>query len=172
MPSQKLARHRGIQFLGIAYVILSLVHTPLPQPDFHNIRHHDGPGEVCEHHDHLLRWHPGAGAAEDVAVLHWHWFLPASESAGVPSQGSGPAFHAHVPDWQISTWDDGPRISPDSQSRFVGRLGTNSLTIFSAILPNGEVAALQAVRPRSLLSFGATFAPGIPRASLLQRWTC
>ena len=51
-------RHRVTRGLGILFVILSLVHAPLPEPDFHNIRHHDRPGEVCDHHDHLLRWHP------------------------------------------------------------------------------------------------------------------
>ena len=76
MSWRRLARHGSGCRLGIILLILSMVHTPLPQPDFHNIRHHDGQGEVCEHHDHLLRWHPGATVASDVAVLHWHWFLP------------------------------------------------------------------------------------------------
>src|SRR3954452_18321557 len=86
MRTRVLFRRRETRSLGIVFLILSLVHAPLPQPDFHNIRHHDGPGEVCDHHDHLLRWHPGAGVARDVAILHWHWFLPTSE----PSYGAAP----------------------------------------------------------------------------------
>ena len=89
MRWRRLAPTWNGRTLGISLLILSLVHTPLPQPDFHNIRHHDGPGEVCEHHDHLLRWHPGAGVARDVAVLHWHWFLPADPGTDPPAEGSG-----------------------------------------------------------------------------------
>src|SRR5438067_12993039 len=98
MSLRRPARHRGTRSLGIVITILGLVHAPLPQPDFHNIRHHDGPGEVCEHHDHLLRWHPGAGIADDVAVLHWHWFLPTVEPFDPSPVPAGPAVHAHVVD--------------------------------------------------------------------------
>ena len=48
--------HHRAQTLGITLLILSLVHAPWPQADFHNVRHHDEPGQVCEHHDHLLRY--------------------------------------------------------------------------------------------------------------------
>src|SRR3954447_16850785 len=108
------ARHQGARRLGILIVILGLVHAPLPQPDFHNIRHHDAPGEVCEHHDHLLSWHPGAGIANDVAVLHWHWFFPAAEPFDLSPEHAGPALHAHVADWQASTWEQGPQVSADT----------------------------------------------------------
>src|SRR5436190_2129737 len=100
------ARQRGARSLGITLLIFSLVHTPLPQADFHNIRHHDAPGEVCEHHDHLLRWHPGAGSAEDVAILHWHWFLPLPGDSASSGGGAGPALHAHVADVLATNWDD------------------------------------------------------------------
>src|SRR3954471_17505656 len=118
MSSRQPAQHRGTRGLGIV-LILGLVHMPLPQPDFHNIRHHDEPGEVCEHHDHLLRWHPGAGLADDVAVLHWHWFLPLSDPFNLSPEHPGPTLHAHVIDWQVTTWEDGPRISADTTSRVV-----------------------------------------------------
>src|SRR3954465_7953047 len=94
----------------VILLILGLVHTPLPQPDFHNIRHHDAPGEVCDHHDHLLRWHPGAGQADDVAVLHWHWFVPPSGASDAPPTQDGPALHAHVSDGFAATWDAAPRV--------------------------------------------------------------
>ena len=39
-------------------------------------------GEICPHHDHLLRWHPTAGQADDVAVVHWHWIIPQTGDSG------------------------------------------------------------------------------------------
>src|SRR3954470_22387241 len=103
MRSSRCARQRWGRLSVIALAILSLVHAPLPQPDFHTIRHHDAPGEVCPKHDHLLRWHHDAGSSSDVAVLHWHWFLPTTsgEADSPPlGSGSGLALHAHLPDWQ------------------------------------------------------------------------
>jgi hypothetical protein len=157
---------------GLGLLVLSLLHTPLPEPDYHNIRHHDAPGEICEHHDHLLRWHPGAGTAQDVAILHWHWFLPTSQPAGRAFPDSGPAFHAHVSDWAASTWEQAPSLSPDTSSRFTPR------PVFS---PAGFMVAAIALtssdhRPitgRSVAqSFGATFAPSASLSTLLQRWIC
>jgi hypothetical protein len=154
-------------------VILSLVHTPLPQPDFHNIRHHDGPGEVCEHHDHLLRWHPGAGAARDVALLHWHWYVPSPDGSDSLPGGSGLAVHAHAPDLQPASWADGPLVTADTtSSRLVLKLAAAPLS-----LPQGQSALLLhgiglAPSSRAPAAFGATFAPGVSLTSLLQRWTC
>src|SRR5262245_52751760 len=120
MLFRRWAQQRGARGLGVLGLILSLVHTPLPQPDYHNIRHHDAPGEVCGYHDHLLRWHPTAGAAEDVAVLHWHWFLPVSTPRDLPEHADGPAWHAHIADWDVGGWEhDAPRISPPTASKFV-----------------------------------------------------
>ena len=72
--------HAGLRRFGVVLLALGLFRVPLPQADFHNIRHHDGTGEVCPHHDHLLRWHPKASQNEDVAMLHWHWFVPQSQA--------------------------------------------------------------------------------------------
>jgi hypothetical protein len=152
-------------------LILGIVHTPLPQPDFHNIRHHDGPGQVCEHHDHLLRWHPGAGFADDVAVLHWHWFLPASGPFDVSPEHAGPAVHAHVVDWQASSWDEGPRISADTTSRLLGTLEA-SPSLAPLALPADACTAVPAPGPRRAHTFGATFAPRTHLSCLLQRWVC
>src|SRR5512142_1697159 len=117
MSLRRLARLRGMRALGIVFVILSLVHTSLLQPDFHNIRHHDGAGEVCPFHDHLLRWHPTAGRDSDVAVLHWHWLAPQGQDGdasspaedGQPSP-TGPAIHAHLLDCLEPEWTTGPLI--------------------------------------------------------------
>ena len=67
-----------LRLLGIVLLIPGLLRIPLPQVDYHNIRHHDGAGEFCPYHDHLLRWHPTASQNEDVAMLHWHWLVPQS----------------------------------------------------------------------------------------------
>lgn len=101
-PTSPFAR-----LLGIVLMIPGLLQVPLPQVDFHVIRHHHGAGEVCPKHDHLLRWHPQAAEGEDVAVLHWHWLLPRSEDANADLAGrSIPALHAH----------DGDQDRPDPAS--------------------------------------------------------
>jgi len=172
MRSRSLERRRSGHTAGIILLILSLVHTPLPQLDFHNIRHHDKAGEVCEHHDHLLRWHPDAGLARDVAVLHWHWFLPSIDGSDPLPQGSGVAVHAHTSDWQAAAWDDGPRVTADTASaRLVLRLAFHPVELSQGLtLPGILVTAPPGGRPP--LAFGATFAPGVSLTSLLHRWNC
>jgi hypothetical protein len=168
------ARHQGARRLGILMVILGLVHAPLPQPDFHNIRHHDGPGEVCEHHDHLLRWHPGAGVAADVSVLHWHWFVPTADPLdNTSTDPHGPALHAHVVDWQAPSWEGGPLVTADTTARFVPGLDRAP-----APGPAPSIVACATVAPPTapdscrVRTFGATFAPTAPLACLYQRWDC
>jgi hypothetical protein len=172
MVCRRWARQRGVRSLGVAFVILSLVHPPLPEPDFHNIRHHDSAGEVCAYHDHLLRWHPGAGSAEDVAVLHWHWFVLAPGRPNPPAPGDGPAWHAHAPDWQVSTWDDGPQLAPDPHARWDIRPAPCPFALGGWTTPGASVAALPALKPPSPVAFCATFAPRVSLAALLQRWAC
>jgi hypothetical protein len=151
-------------------LILSLGHTPLPSADYHNIRHHDGPGEVCPYHDHLLAWHPDAKVAEDVAVLHWHWFLPLPGGSNAPDGRSG--ILSRVPDWSSLTWTDNPQVAPESRVRFVGRAMVDDPTLAS--LPIMVAVPLVQVRagPRSSHTFSATFAPRVRLTSLLQRWVC
>lgn len=157
---------------GIILLILGLVHLPLPQPDFHNIRHHDGQGEVCEFHDHLLRWHPGAGVASDVAVLHWHWFLPGAEPSP-EGLGNGLAVHAHSPDWPAGAWsDDGPRVAPSIESRPLDRPALNPLDPPVSIAASVASASSPVAGIHPPLAFGATFAPGVSLTSLLHRWIC
>jgi hypothetical protein len=162
---------RGARSLGIILLIFSHVHTPLPQPDFHNIRHHDAPGEVCDHHDHLLRWHPGAGIAQDVAILHWHWFLPTSEPSNSPLPDHQPALHAHVLDGFASTCDDAPRIVADSQSRPLARTATLAHAAVSLDLPTTLLAPIAPGRSR-FDTPGATPAPCARLTTLLHRWVC
>ncbi len=170
MPTRP--RHHGARLLGISLLILSLVHTPLPQADFHNVRHHDAPGEVCEHHDHLLRWHPDAGQAEDVALLHWHWILPTSGPLDRGHSGDGPALHAHVSGWDSTSPDAGPVVVPDRSSRPIDLPAPSPLALADA--PFATPADRLGLRAgeRSARTFGATFAPRISPASRLQRWSC
>jgi len=172
MGLRRLARLRGMRALGIVFVILSLVHTPLPQPDFHNIRHHDGPGEICPFHDHLLRWHPDAGLADDVAVLHWHWFFAASVPSVMQPRGTLPAIHAHVVDQDAVTGDDGPQVVSETSSRVEGRPDSCSPAAFPLILPDVRAATVPIPGACPSLAFSATFAPRATLAALLQRWTC
>lgn len=172
MPVGRRGQNRGLHGLGIGLLILSLVHTPLPEPDFHNLRHHDGAGEVCEHHDHLLRWHPGAGLAEDVAILHWHWNFPSTQPDDSPNSTNGPALHAHVADWHAAVWDQGPSLSPDTSVRIDVRPAASPSPFSTPIAPATLFADGHAPGPRPRLAFSATFARGITVASLLQRWVC
>jgi hypothetical protein len=163
-----------VQGLGVVLVTLSLVHTPLPQPDFHNIRHHDGPGEVCEHHDHLLRWHPGAGVARDVAVLHWHWFFPATDGTepALDPGSPGSAVHAHTPDWSACPWDVGPQLTAAAAARLDPRPAAGPPPLpFLTLAPDDPGAGPTALtRPPS--ASGAPLAPRVPLTSLLHRWVC
>lgn len=171
MQSRRQARHRGAHGVGIILLILGLVHTPLPEPDFHNIRHHDAQGEVCEHHDHLVRWHPGAGVASDVAVLHWHWYFPMAGPSDLSPEHSGPTLHAHAVDWQASSREEGPSISADTTSRLIGSLDpTPSLS--SSVLPPKAITAVSAPGIRRVHAFGATFAPHAHLPCLYHRWVC
>jgi hypothetical protein len=88
--------HPGARRLGIAILALSLLRLPLPQADYHQIRHQHGSGEVCAYHDHLLKWHPDAGDDEAVAVLHWHWFVPSNGIDHQDENSASPVVHAHA----------------------------------------------------------------------------
>jgi hypothetical protein len=121
------SRRSGTQLPGIVLVILGLLRVPLPQADYHNIRHHDGAGEICPHHDHLLRWHPRAGGEKDVAVLHWHWVLPQPQGSGErpesglgwPHPASAPRLHAFLADDLALDWSGTPAVRPPSMGRFL-----------------------------------------------------
>jgi hypothetical protein len=166
--------------LGIGMLILSVIHVPLPQADFHNIRHHDGPGEICLHHDHLLRWHPAADSNDDVSLLHWHWFVPAIE-LGNPNQrandddqrpGTGPALHAHVGDGlRPDDWRAEPVLRPDSRGRLLGQLVPGH---FSTGSPQWSVPVAADGDSRPFAGHLRGHGDGLraARAALSQRWNC
>ncbi|MGP0068606.1 MAG: hypothetical protein ACLQGP_34025 [Isosphaeraceae bacterium] len=181
MFARRKSHWRGRRALGISFLILSTIHIPLPQPDYHNIRHHDTPGEICPYHDHLLRWHPSADANEDVALLHWHWFVPLVEpGARQPGSddehrapGSGPALHAHLGDWPEPDWTGSPVLRPDGRGRLLDRLALelsagadspfNSVALASGSLQSGWSSACP---PGGVALLRAA------RTSLFQRWNC
>jgi hypothetical protein len=172
MVSRRSQGRRELRWLGIGLLVLSMMHTPLPKADYHNIRHHDQPGEFCPYHDHLLLWHPDADRAADVAVLHWHWVLPLPGGPDPSAPRDGPSVHGRVPDWSGLTWDEGPSLAPDTQGRFLSRAEPGATAVTSLPLASAPIAGLTRAGPRSIHAFGATFAPRIARASLLQRWNC
>ncbi len=164
--------HDRARWLGITLLILSLLHAPWPQADFHNVRHQDQAGQVCEYHDHLLRWHPDAGQADDVALLHWHWIMPSPLPMDTNHSGEGPALHADIGDWAATSADQAPVIVPDRSSRSLELAAPCSLAIEAA--PFALAADWPDLRdgPGTFRTFGATFAPRISLASRLQRWSC
>ncbi len=161
--------HRqGIRSLGIALLILGLVPIPLPQIDFHNIRHHDGAGESCEFHDHLLVWHPDAGLSEDVAVWHCHWLLASLNSTDMEPSGDGPAAHAHVPDPPPIACCDAPRFTSTSESASVGWFASGS----PALLETPLFTELRAPVPTASPPAASSRAPHVSLTLLLQRLAC
>ncbi len=178
MTSGRRSERRGLRIAGIGILILSTIRVPLPQADYHNIRHHDAPGEVCGYHDHLLRWHPSADSATDVAMLHWHWFAPLVEpGAGRPGSsdeprapGSGPSLHAHLGDWPAPDWTGSPLVRPDVRGRFVDLLSLG-LTGPSPLHASSRIADID---PGPYLLSGWTDGGAAgPRAgilSLIPRW--
>jgi hypothetical protein len=172
--------HRtGARILGIGIVILSVIHVPLPQADYHNVRHHDGPGEVCDHHDHLLRWHPSADSNADLTLLHWHWFLPLLEPAN-PHQrpdddhhrpGSGLALHAHVGDGLVpEDWRGEPLIGLAGAWQLIDQLALD----ISSMSADHLSAASGMGSPAGHLTGRASPADAARahRAAMFQRWNC
>jgi len=160
-------------------VILSVIHVPLPQADFHNVRHHDAPGEVCLHHDHLLRWHPSADSDVDRSLLHWHWFLPLLEPGDHHQRpdddhhrpGSGPALHAHVGDGLApDDWRGEPVIQSAGFWLLIDHLGLGTSVVRAEHLS----AAVEMGSPSGKLDGRADLAGGVraERAAMFQRWNC
>jgi hypothetical protein len=164
--------------LGLGILILSLVHVPLPQADYHNIRHHDAAGEICGYHDHLLRWHPSADLDDDVTMLHWHWFVPVVEfgdhhqGPDDEHHGPGPSVHAQFGDWPAPDWHGDPVVHPDSRGRLLDHLVLGQSDASIAYL-SGDLAPIDPQSGR--FCFRAHYPPGALRASrtaLFQRWNC
>jgi hypothetical protein len=169
----------GLRRFGVLLLALGLFRVPLPQADFHNIRHHDGRGEVCPHHDHLLRWHPKAGQNDDVAMLHWHWFVPQSQdgdrSPGGDDQNSsapGHILHAYLADCLEPDWNAHPAIGTDTRGRVFPSIATGLSPLAASVGLTSPVTA--SPPPVAMLSSSMRLAAG-PRAGLIglfQRSNC
>jgi hypothetical protein len=177
---QRRPNGRVVRALGIGILIFGVIHVPLPQADFHNIRHHDGPGELCPFHDHLLRWHPSATSAADVSILHWHWFIPQrelgdhQERPGETNRGplSVPLLHAHLPNALLPDWPGELVTSLDGRSRLAGQVTLAFLTSSSPLHSN-ELAALDPSSRRSCsLSYECCGGLRAERSAMFQRWNC
>ncbi len=174
------AERRGVRALAISLLIFGVIHVPLPQADYHNIRHHDGPGEVCVYHDHLLRWHPTANSNDDVSLLHWHWFVPPGELGDLSHPGgdapgtpaSGPAIHAHLPNCLVPTWPGELVSRLDIRSSIVDYL-TLTLSASSSPVFAGELALIDS-SPRRFGARGLDEGGGLraERIAMFQRWNC
>lgn len=167
-----IQRHRRASTLAVSLLILALLPTPWPKVEFHNVRHHDSPGQVCEYHDHLLRWHPDATGAADMAVLHWHWAWPSQEDAHSGHDGAGPRLHAYL------SQDDLPAVNPGSAFVADTAVRASLPPTFefapSAVAfdpPPRDPLGLRAGIPPSMIP-GALFAPRASLTSRLHRWSC
>ena len=171
-----MGRHHRVRFLAVSLLIVGLLPAPWPKVEFHNVRHHDAPGQVCEYHDHLLRWHPDAGSAEDVAVLHWHWAWPSkapSESeSGSGHNGDGPRLHAHLLDDALPASDLQPMIVADTSARSLAPpVAAPPSSVLAFDPPARDSLSLRSGSALAL-TFGATFAPRTSLTSRLHRWSC
>jgi len=152
----------------------------LPQADYHNVRHHDAPGEICGYHDHLLRWHPSADLDDDVTMLHWHWFVPIVEFGDHHQRpdddhhrtGSGPAVHAQLGDWPAPDWRGDPVVRPESRARLVDHLALG-LSDGSQLHSADQPILVGPNRARfSAHDRNGTGGLRASRTALLQRWNC
>jgi hypothetical protein len=171
---------RSVRSLGIGMAVLSVVHVPLPQADYHNIRHHDAPGEICVYHDHLLRWHPTADQDDDVSMLHWHWFVPLvapgsqHQSAGDEQHSArpGPALHAHFGDWPAPDWHAQPSVRPDSRGRLIDQVLLGRFDASRGDLLNQPSPLDFRSRRFSPRTDNAADGLRAPRTVLFQQWNC
>ena len=179
VTSRRNGHCSGLRILGIGIVILSVIHVPLPQADYHNVRHHDGFGEVCDHHDHLLRWHPSADSDADLTLLHWHWFLPLLEPANPHKRsdddhhrpGSGPALHAHVGDGLVpDDWRGESLVQMAGAWKVIDRLALDVSSMSAERPPGGSGMD----PPGGVLAGRDSPAAGVraKRAAIIQRWNC
>ena len=167
-----IGRHRRACQVAVSLLILALLPTPWPKVEFHNVRHHDAPGQVCEYHDHLLRWHPGARAADDVAVLHWHWAWPPPDDADPGHDGDGPRLHAHLGPDGLPATDPGSVAVADTASRPAPPTATAPpLLQWGLASAPPDIAHL---RPPDwpTAAAGTPFAPRASLTARLHRWTC
>ena len=180
MTLRRPSRHSGLRLLGIALLMPVLFRVPLPQPDYHNVRHHHGAGEVCPITIICSDGHPSANQASDVAMLHWHWFVPRSQAREFSSgsdddhhgPASGPALHAYLADCLEPDWKGDPVIRPDGRGRFLQHLASgSSVTNLAADSTPLTLAATHPSRAHSSIPIASACFCG-DLFGLCQRWNC
>lgn len=160
---------------AIAWLIVAIVRPPLPVPDYHQIEHHDGPGQVCEYHEHLLRWHVEARHAPSPTVLHWHWVVFQPLRGGVADSDSPlPVCHGQNVDWLAPTWTESPQITSSRSTLPLARFaapGHDGPSPSSGLLPHRiDPSPPQRAPAAFARALRATSSP--PSLASLQRWTC
>ncbi len=177
---QRPPRRLRTQLPGIALLILGLFRVPLPQADYHNLRHHDGAGEICPLHNHLLRWHPRAASEKDVAVLHWHWVLPQPQGSGErpdtgpawPHLAPSPRLDAFLGDCLALDWSATLAVRPAPIGRSL--LGFPSSPSAPHVTASFSLAVCS-ISPAVLTTGARSCSQGALRAELLglfQHWNC
>ena len=166
-------RRGGSRWL-IALIVLALSHAPLPVADFHTIAHHDAPGEVCELHDHLLRWHPDAGHSEAIAVLHWHWLSPIDFPWQTAGADRFPAIHAHADDAAIANWNADLSIVSEPSAVLRIDLSIRHDLVYAIATCDliGDRGEPRAGPPASPCAYSATFGESGRLIKLLHHFTC
>ena len=162
-------QHHRARTLAVSLLILALLPTPWPKVEFHNVRHHDAPGQVCEYHDHLLRWHPDARGAADVPILHFHWAWP-EPSGDAGHDGAGPRLHAHLADEAIPAARSTPAVVGDAPARIAAPAAV-VLDAPAFDLVERTSTRIDAGSPPGL-PFSATYAPRTSLTDRLVRWSC
>jgi hypothetical protein len=166
-----LGNHANSRRLVTALLILCLAPIPLPVPDYHDLGHRHGEGQVCTDHEHLLRWHPDDVPSDEGAVLHWHWVTFLLGTPDPATSADGPVDPTGSPDPLAFALGGGPQFTPAVAMR--PRLKVARLV--GLLLPPGAVAsssvALTGPAPTAR-GFGSTYGPRTSRASLFQRWDC
>ena len=165
-------RHHRVSTLAVSLLILALLPTPWPKVEFHNVRHQDEAGQVCEFHDHLLRWHPDAPSGVEVAVLHWHWGWPPRVDDSTEHPDDTPRLIGHLPDVALPTAEPTPAILVDTPAHSQVATGFEPPCRFSAFeRPTPDPLAFGSGRSDAL-TFSASFAPRTSLTSRLHRWSC
>ena len=169
----------GLRLLEIL-LVLGVVRVPFPQVDYHNVRHHHAAGQVCPHHDHLLRRHPTASQNEDVALLHWHWFLPNSQDSGRDADDentsgspiSGTAIHAHLYDGMEPEWGGDLVIRSSGRGQCLRVTDSGLTTRLLALAISTPIGRVLPPRPDDLAFLEPHPNPHAGLLALAQRRNC
>ena len=171
----RFTRRAWTRIAGVAWLILATLHVPLPQPDYHSLRHHDRcDGEICARHNHLLRWHSGNASGDEQAVFHWHWVWPGkggAETGFDPDPAGHAGLHADSDDWQEPSLQLTPPF-PLERARSTASAFEPPTLDQDWVPPTRGSILLPDPRQRLGPYLRAPVARRANFSSLLQRWDC